>query len=76
MKPRVLAAESEPARQLSELISRRRQLIEMRTAEKNRSARARGQALINIEAHLQYLEQADELLVVALTFVQCFIWVL
>jgi transposase len=57
MKPSVLAIESESARQLSELVSRRRQLVEMRTAEKNRSSRARGKALANIQAHLEYLEQ-------------------
>ncbi len=34
MKPQVLAIESEMARQLGELISRRRQLVEMSTAEK------------------------------------------
>jgi transposase len=56
MKPQVLAIESETARQLSELISRRRQLVEMQTAEKNRRARSRGKALADIEAHLEYLE--------------------
>lgn len=57
MKPQVLAIESESARQLSELISRRRQLVEMRTAEKNRSERARGKALIDIEEHIQQLDE-------------------
>jgi transposase len=56
----VLAIESESARQLSELVSRRRQLVEMRTAEKNRSSRARGKALSNIQAHLEYLEKTIE----------------
>lgn len=60
MKPAVLAVESESARQLSELVSRRRQLVEMRTAEKNRSSRARGKALSNIQAHLEYLERTIE----------------
>ncbi|WP_292710057.1 MULTISPECIES: hypothetical protein [unclassified Nostoc] len=50
MKPQVLAIQSETARQLSELISRRRQLVEMQTAEKNRRSRTRGQALADIEA--------------------------
>ena len=45
------------ARQLGELISRRRQLVEMSTAEKNRRDRARGKALADIEAHIDYLEQ-------------------
>ena len=57
MKPQVLAIESESARQLSELISRRRQLVEMQTAEKNRRTRARGRALADIEAHIDYLDQ-------------------
>jgi len=60
MKPQVLAIESEQARQLSELISRRRQLVEMQTAEKNRRARARGKALADIEAHLDYLDKSLE----------------
>lgn len=57
MKPQVLAMESEAARQLGELISRRRQLVEMSTAEKNRRDRARGKALADIEAHLDYLDK-------------------
>ncbi len=57
MKPQILAIESEGARQLSELISRSLQLVEMQTAEKNRRARARGRALADIEAHLDYLER-------------------
>jgi transposase len=60
MKPAVLEIESESARQLSELVSRRRQLVEMRTAEKNRSSRARGKALGNIQAHLEYRERTIE----------------
>lgn len=55
LKPQLLAIESEQARQLGELISRRRQLVEMQTAEKNRQTRARGRALADIEAHLEYL---------------------
>jgi transposase len=60
MKPSVLAIESESARQLSELVSRRRQLVEIQTAEKNRSSRARGKALANIESHLEYLKRTIE----------------
>lgn len=60
MKPQILAIESESARQLSELISRRRQLVEMQTAEKNRSARARGKALIDIEEHIKHLDERLE----------------
>jgi transposase len=57
MKPQLLAVESQSARQLSQLISRRRQLVEMQTAEKNRRTRARGRALTDIEEHLKYLEE-------------------
>ncbi len=60
MKPQVLAIESESARQLSELISRRRQLVSMHTAEKNRRTRALGKALADIEAHLDYLDKRLE----------------
>ena len=42
------------------LISRRRQLVEMRTAEKNRRERACGKALADIEAHLEYLDNCLE----------------
>jgi transposase len=57
MKPLVLPIESETARQLGELISRRRQLVEMSTAEKNRRDRSRGKALADIEAHIDYLDK-------------------
>ncbi|MDZ8240562.1 MAG: transposase [Nostoc sp. ChiQUE01a] len=57
MKPQVLAIESEASRQLGELISRRRQLVEMQTTEKNRRSRARGKALADIEAHIEYLDK-------------------
>ena len=60
MKPQVLKIEPEEGRTLSELISRRRQLVEMQTAEKNRRTRARGQALADIEEHIQYLDQRLE----------------
>ncbi len=53
----MLAIESEESRQLGELVSRRRQLVEMQTAEKNRLARVRGKALEEIEKHLEYLEK-------------------
>jgi len=56
MQPQILAVESEESRQLGDLISRRRQLVEMRTAEKNRRERACGKALADIEAHLEYLD--------------------
>ena len=60
MKPQVLAIESENARELSELISRRRQLVEMLTAEKNRLTRAHGEALSDIETHIEFLKKRLE----------------
>jgi transposase len=56
----MLAIESDSARQLSELMSRRRQLVEMQTAEKNRRSRARGKALADIEEHIDYLNRRLE----------------
>ena len=58
LKPQVVAMESDLARQLKELISRRRQVVEIQTAEKNRRDRSRGKALTDIEQHLEYLEQS------------------
>ena len=58
LKPQVVAMESDSARQLKELISRRRQVVEIQMAEKNRRDRSRGKALTDIEQHLEYLEQS------------------
>jgi len=58
LKPQIVAMESDSARQLKELISRRRQVVEIQTAEKNRRERSRGKALTDIEQHLEYLEQS------------------
>jgi len=41
-------------------MARRKQLVEMQTAEKNRRSRARGKALADIEAHLKYLDNRLE----------------
>jgi transposase len=60
VKPPLLVIASESARQLSELISRRRQLVEMQTAGKNRSARAHGKALIDVEEHIKQLDEGLE----------------
>lgn len=57
IQPQILPIESDLARQLGELVSRRRQLVEMQTAEKNRRFRARGKALADIEAHIKYLDE-------------------
>lgn len=52
---------SENARELRELVTRRRQLITMRTAEKNRAKQLRdGQALKSIKKHLAYLNKEAE----------------
>jgi len=42
---------------LEDLLARRRQLVSMVAAEKNRSLRARGRALTDIRAHIQWLEK-------------------
>ena len=60
MKPPLLAASTEESRQLRELMSRRRQLVEMQTAQMFRRSRARGKARADILAHIDYLEQRLE----------------
>jgi transposase len=48
------------AREMAALLSRRRQLMDMRTAEKNRLEQARGQIRKRILAHLTWLESEIE----------------
>lgn len=43
--------------QLQDLVTRRRQLVEMLTAEQNRAARLRGVAQADVEAHLDWLRE-------------------
>lgn len=53
-EPRPLPADS--ARELDAILDRRRQLIGMRTMEKNREATASGKVLRDLESHLKWLD--------------------
>lgn len=51
---RPLASEAQP--QLNDLVTRRRQLVEMLTSERNRATWLRGKAQANVETHIDWLE--------------------
>ena len=57
MRPPVRALKCEAQQQLQELVTRRRQLVEMMTAERNRAAQVRGVAQADVEAHIEWLKQ-------------------
>lgn len=58
VQPPLRELKDEQAELLSSLIGRRRQLIEMRTAEKNRLALgARGKVRKNLKAHIEWLDR-------------------
>jgi len=58
VQPPLRALKDEQSQLLSSLIARRRQLIEMRTAEKNRLALgARGKVRKNLKAHIEWLDR-------------------
>ena len=57
MKPPATAAMTPEAESFADLLERRRQLIEMMVAEKNRLQQARGAVKQNIEAHLHWLKE-------------------
>lgn len=54
-RPQVLPSETEA--ELKEMLSRRSQLLEMRTQEMNRRARAKGKVRRSVEEHLEWLEK-------------------
>jgi transposase len=56
MQPEVFVLKSEEEERLSELITRRRQLVEMITAEKNRLCTAREHIVMRIKAHIKWME--------------------
>lgn len=58
MHPSPYRAPSEAEQQLVELVTRRRQLVEMRVAEKNRLSRAPKFVQEDIQQHIDYLEQS------------------
>lgn len=57
MRPPVRALASETQQQLQDLVTRRRQLVEMMTSERNRLASLRGEAQADVEAHLEWLQK-------------------
>jgi transposase len=57
LQPALYEAQGEEAERLAELVRRRRQLVEMLTAEKNRLGSARGPIRQRIEDHLRWLEE-------------------
>ena len=56
LKPKVRVLKSELEEQLNLKITRRRQLVQMITAEKNRLGTARGENIESIQCHLEWLE--------------------
>ncbi len=60
--PAVRPLASEAQQQLDDLVTRRRQLVDILTAERNRLALLRGKAQANVEGHIEWLtEQIKEL---------------
>ena len=57
VKPKITEVADEKAQQLSALLARRQQLIQMLTAEKNRLKRAVRPVQGHLKAHIAYLEQ-------------------
>jgi len=55
--PEVREMASEETRQLKDLVTRRRQIVDMLTAEQNRLAAIRGKARDDIEASIEWLKQ-------------------
>jgi transposase len=60
VNPPVRIIKAEPQQQLADQVSRRRQIVTMITQEKNRSKRATGQVLRDIQEHLAYLSRLDD----------------
>jgi transposase len=60
--PPVRPLATEAQQQLDDLVTRRRQLVDILTAERNRMAMLRGKAQANVERHIEWLnEQIQEL---------------
>jgi transposase len=57
MKPPLRSFASEAQSELQDLVTRRRQLVEMLTAEQNRAPGLRGSAQADVEAHLDWLRE-------------------
>lgn len=57
MKPPIREFASEAQAELQDLVTRRRQLVEMLTAEQNRLSGLRGNAQTDVEVHLDWLRE-------------------
>ena len=57
MRPEIREMNSEETRQLNDLVTRRRQIVEMLTAERNRLSAIRGKARDDIQANIEWLNQ-------------------
>lgn len=57
VRPSPIQPIDETSQKLADLVSRRRQLVEMRVAEKNRLSRASADIIQDIEQHIDYLNQ-------------------
>ncbi len=57
MQPAITVLSSANERALQEAVTRRRQLVEMLTAEKNRQSSLRGKMRQSVEQHLEWLEE-------------------
>lgn len=57
LQPAVRPLASETQRQLQDLVTRRRQLVETLTVEQNRCQRLRGAAQEDVEAHIDWLKE-------------------
>ncbi|MBW4475136.1 MAG: IS110 family transposase [Stenomitos rutilans HA7619-LM2] len=66
VQPEVRPLADEESQQLAEVVARRRQLVEMLTAEKNRLGTVRGAMQQEIQAHITWLETRLEALEVRL----------
>lgn len=60
IQPPITVLASEQNRSLQEAVTRRRQLVEMLSAEKNRRASLRAKMRENIERHIEWLEEEIE----------------
>jgi len=58
IKPKIRLLPDQKAREMSSLLARRRQLIEMLTAEHNRRLQADDSIRLGIDIHIKWLEQA------------------
>lgn len=58
VRPPVRALQTEQEEQLTALLTRRRQVLDMLTMEKNRVVTVRGKMLLEMEAHIQWLSKS------------------